>query len=272
MTPRNLPLDRPAKRVGIVDRAASILDCFSRSAPEWTLPQMSRRLMLPKATTFRLLTNLVRHGLLEHNAAANLYTLGFGTLRLADVVLQSLAIRARARPAMQAIRDAVNETVVLSVRDGDNRYNVDSIESTHAIGQTQQIGVAIPLYAGAASRVLLAAMSDEEIGAYLARVERNAFSAMTITEPRRLADEIARTRRRGFATSSGEFTPRGHAVGRAILDRDGCAAGALHVSIPDTRFSRAVEKRCVDALSEGVRKIENGLAGSASRDVGCPPR
>jgi DNA-binding IclR family transcriptional regulator len=261
MTRRNLPLNRPTRRVGIVDRAASILDCFSRSAPEWTLPQMSRRLTLPKATTFRLLTNLVRHGLLEHNASANLYTLGFGTLRLADVVLQSLAIRAQARPAMQAIRDAVNETVVLSVRDGDNRYNVDSVESTHAIGQTQQIGVAIPLYAGAASRVLLAAMSDDEIDAYLARVGRNAFSATTITDPSRLADETARIRRRGFATSSGEFTPHGHAVARAILDRDGRAAGALHVSIPETRFSKAMEKRCADALLEGMRKMESGLAG-----------
>lgn len=265
MTPSNLPSGRPVKRVGIVDRAASILGCFSRAAPELSLPQISVRLNLPKATTFRLLTNLVRHGLLEHNANANLYTLGFGTLRLADAVLQSLAIRAQARPAMQAIREAVNETVVLSVRDGDDRYNVDSIESTHAIGQTQRIGAAIPLYAGAASRVLLAAMSDEEIDAYFARVERNPFSATTITDPRRLTNEIARIRRRRFATSAGEFTPGGRAVARAIFDWDGRAAGALHVSIPDTRFSKAVEKRCADALSEGARTIESALAGWRTR-------
>jgi IclR family acetate operon transcriptional repressor len=254
-----------AKRVGIVDRAASILECFSRATPELSLPQISSRLGLPKATAFRILTNLVRHGLLEHNAAANLYMLGFGTLRLSDGLLQSLEIRTHARPVMQLVRDAVNETVVLSVRDGDDRYNIDSIESTHAIGQTQRIGVPIPLYAGAASRVLLAAMADEDITPYLARVERIAFSKTTMIDPKRLRDEIARIRHRGYTTSSGEFTPGSHAVACAILGPDGSAAGALHVSIPSTRFSKEMEERCAKQVADGVRRIADALAEPKQR-------
>ena len=252
---------RPGKRVGIVDRAALILECFSRANPELSLPQIASRLKLPKATAFRILTNLVRHGLLDHNAAANLYTLGFGTLRLADNLLQNLEIRERARPVMQAIRDAVNETVVLSIRDGDERYNIDSVESTHAIGQTQRIGSPIPLYAGAASRVLLAAMPDREIASYLSRVERVAFSPATLTDAKRLQDEIVRIRRRGFAASSGEFTTGGHAVACAIVAGDGRAAGALHVSIPKARFTKELEERCARHLVEGARSLAETLAG-----------
>jgi DNA-binding IclR family transcriptional regulator len=251
--------NRTPKRVGIVDRAAAVLECFSRTTPELSLPQITARLKLPKATAFRILTNLVRHGLLEHNAAANLYTLGFGTLRIADALLRSLDIRERARPVMRAIRDAVNESVVLSVRDGDSRYNIDSVESTHAIGQTQQIGVPIPLYAGAASRVLLAAMTDDAIGSYLRRIERVPFSTSTMTDAGRLREEIVRIRRRGIAISAGEFTAGGHAVACAIADAAGTAAGALHVSIPRARYTKDLEQRCAACLVDGSRAIATAL-------------
>jgi DNA-binding IclR family transcriptional regulator len=253
------PRHRPGKRVGIVDRAASILDCFSRATPELTLPQIATRLKLPKATAFRILTNLVHHGLLEHNATANVYTLGFGTLRIADVLLRSLEIRTIARPVMRTIRDALNETVVLSIRDGDARYNIDSVESTHAVGQTQQIGVPIPLYAGAASRALLAALSDEAVAAYLARADRIAFSPTTMIDDQRLKEEITRVRKRGVATSSGEFTAGGHAVACAILDQTGTAVGALHVSIPGARFTKALEKTCAEHVRNGAKRIAAAL-------------
>jgi DNA-binding IclR family transcriptional regulator len=250
------------KTVGVVDRAARVLECFSRRTPELSLPQVAGQLKLPKATTFRILANLVNQGLLDVNPATNVYTLGLSTLRFADDLLGSIGIRTSARPVMQAIRDAVNETVVLSIRDGDHRYNVDSIESTHAIGQTQQIGVPIPLYAGAASRALLANLPDDEIDAYLSRIKLVKFSAITLTDPERLRTDIAEIRKRGYATSAGEFTVWGHAVARAIRTTDGKTAGALHVSIPGGRHSRELEKRCVAALAEGVEALARSRRGA----------
>jgi DNA-binding IclR family transcriptional regulator len=252
--------DAPVKLVRIVDRAARILECFGRATPELSLPQISSQLRLPKPTAFRILTNLVRHGLLQHNPATATYTLGFATLRLADDLLQSLAIRTQARPMMQAIRDAVNESVILSVRRGDYRYNIDTVESTHAIGQTQQIGTPVPLYAGAASRALLAAMPDEEIKAYLARTKFVPFQKTTMIDPDKLREDVGRTRRRGYVVTSAEYTPGGHAVGSAIIGPDGTGLAALHISIPNARFSRAAEEICAKHVVEGCRRIAASLA------------
>ncbi|MGE5537722.1 MAG: IclR family transcriptional regulator [Gemmatimonas sp.] len=258
------PADPPMKLVRIVDRAARILECFGRATPELSLPQISSRLRLPKPTAFRILTNLVRHGLLQHNPATATYTLGFATLRLADDLLQSLDIRAHARPVMQAIRDAVNESVVLSVRRGDFRYNIDTVESTHAIGQTQQIGTPVPLYAGAASRALLAAMTDEEVRSYLARTKLVPFQKTTLVDADKIREDIARTRRRGYVVTSAEYTPGGHAVGCAIVDAAGHGVAALHVSIPNARFSKAAEDICAKNVVEGARRIAAALAENRS--------
>jgi DNA-binding IclR family transcriptional regulator len=252
--------DAPMKMVRIVDRAARILECFGRATPELSLPQISSQLKLPKPTAFRILTNLVRHGLLQHNPATATYILGFATLRLADDLLQSLAIRTKARPVMQGIRDAVNESVVLSVRRGDFRYNIDTVESTHAIGQTQQIGTAVPLYAGAASRALLAAMSDDEVRSYLARTKLVPFQKTTLIDPERLREDVAKTRRRGYVVTSAEYTPGGYAVGCAITDPDGTGTAALHISIPNARFSKAAEEICAKQVVEGARRVAASLA------------
>ncbi len=250
-----------AKRVRIVERAASILECFSHATPELSLTQVCSRLAIPKPTAFRILTVLVRNGLLEHNPSSNIYMLGFATLRYAESLIQSLDIREPARAAMQRIRDEVNETVVLSVREGDDRFNVDSVQSTHAISQAQQVGVPIPLYAGAASRVLLAAMPDDDIRGYLARVRPVAFSKTTITNPAQLLKEVAQIRRRGYAISNSEYTAGGCAVACAITDANGFGQAALHFSIPPARYSVTLEKQLVRRLRDGI----NAISGSGRR-------
>ena len=255
----------PEKIVGIVDRAARILACFDRTTPERTLPEIATHLDLPKPTAFRILANLVRHGLLAYDETTNVYTLGFANLRFADAVLTHLPIRAAARPTMQAIREAINETVVLSVRDGDHRINVDSVESTQAIAQTLQLGVRIPLYAGAASQVLLSGLSDTEISDYLGRTELIAFSATTLIGPEAVRQRIAEIRAQGFAVSYSEFTPSGgSAIAVPLRDPSGAVVAALHVSGPKGRLTPELQRRCLDALLAGSRTVTDALAKRAA--------
>ena len=160
---------------------------------------------------------------------------------------------------MLAIRDKVNESVVLSVREGDMRFNIDAVEAINAIGQSQQIGVPIPLYAGAASRVFLAAMSDADLEAYLARTTLVAFSDTTIIDPERLLQEVALVRAQGFARSSAEFTMGGHAVASCIHDGAGHAVASMHVSIPRSRASEERVARCLASLKAGIETLERAI-------------
>jgi DNA-binding IclR family transcriptional regulator len=251
--------------IAAVDRAARILVALARAMEPVALPEIARLSGMTRPTAFRILATLAAEGLVLQDAATSTYSLGFLALRLADTVLGSFPIHGVARPVMRHIRDALNETVVLSLREGDSRFNIDSLESTHAIGQTQKIGMPIPLYAGAASRVLLAGMPDEEIAAYLQRVEFQAFTDTTITRREDLLAEIQRIRQQGYAASSGEFTAGGHAIASAILDSRGRAVAALHVSFPRGRFSPELEERCVSTLVEGTRAIAESLPELATR-------
>ena len=255
--------------VEAVDRAARILFALAASPRHSSLIEVASRSGLSKPTAFRLLATLVAEGLAVQNSETASYSLGVMPLGLAGSVLHSIAVRDLARPVMQSIRDQVNESVILSVREGDTRVNIDAVEAINAIGQTQQIGVPIPLYAGAASRVFLAAMQDEELAAYVARTPLVAYSDTTIVEHDRLMQEIARVREQGFARSSAEFTMGGHAVARLIRDGAGSPVASLHVSIPRGRASDELVARCLASLNSGIESLERSLA--ASTDLARQP-
>jgi DNA-binding IclR family transcriptional regulator len=262
-TPRRLGDERPEKRVSVVSRAAAVLECFTSDLRSASLAELSACLALPKPTVFRIATVLKRMELLEQNPITGAYTVGFAGLRYADALLGSIRIRPWARPVMEELRDTLNETIVLSIREGDLRYNVDSVESTHAIGQTQKIGAPIPLYAGAASRVMMAAMPEADFDSYLARIAPIAYSDTTITNFDELRAATESARRDGFVVTSGEYTVGSHAVACLIEAPRDFEVAALHVSIPRARRTKTLERRAVQALQAGVRKISKSLSASA---------
>ena len=243
-----------------VDRAGRILFALAASPRESSLLEIANRASLSKPTAFRILATLVAEGLASQNPETSGYRLGVLPLGLANSVLQSVPVRAMARPIMTSIRDKVNESVVLSVREDDFRVNVDSVEAINTISQTQRIGIPIPLYAGATSRVFLAAMTKEELKAYLDRTDLESFSDTTIVDRPRLEAEVERVRQKGFALSTAEFTVGGVAVARIVRDRAGAAVAALHVSIPRSRASEELIERCAAALKAGVETLERAIA------------
>jgi len=243
-----------------VDRAGRILFALAASPRESSLPEIANRAGLSKPTAFRILATLVAEGLATQNRETASYRLGVLPLGLASSVLQSIPERALAYPIMTSIRDKVNETVVLAVRDHDFRVNVETVEALNAISQNQQIGLPIPLYAGATSRVFLAAMEPPELAAYLDRTTLQSFSEPPLIDRARLENEIQRVRKQGFALSTAEFTVGGIAVARIIRDREGRPVAAMHVSIPRSRASEDLIARCAAALKTGVETLERAIA------------
>ena len=250
-----------------VDRAARILLALATSPRHTSLIEVANRSGLSKPTAFRLLATLVAEGLATQNSETASYSLGVLPLGLASAALRSFPVRDIARPIMQTMREKVNESVVLAVREGDFRVNIDCVEAINTISQTQQIGVPIPLYAGAASRVFLAAMDDDELEAYLARTPLVSFSDTTIIEREAILGAIAQVRTSGYARSSAEFTAGGHAVACAIRNPAGRAIASLHVSIPRSRASEDLVARCLGALKSGSDALERAIAAAPAFDV-----
>jgi DNA-binding IclR family transcriptional regulator len=243
--------------VTAVDRAARILVAFSRSWDFLTLPEVATRSGLSKATAFRILATLISEGLVFQNAANGTYGLGSLNLRLADIILSGIDVRERARAAMRQVRKQINETVVLSIRDGDACYHVDRFESTQSISHSQPVGIALPLHTVAPGRTLLASVPNADVEAYLKRLTPAARAATG----RHFVHEIEKIRRQGHAVSAGETSGGGHTIAVALPNPRGPAGAALHISFPQGRFTIELQQRCIDALRNAVGRMF--VAGTA---------
>jgi DNA-binding IclR family transcriptional regulator len=102
-----------------IERAARLLGFFTPERPELTLSELTARLGSSKATAHRYAVALRRAGLLRYEPARHLYTLGPRIVELAATALSGLRIIQIAGPHMERLVSDVNETVVLSIWDGE---------------------------------------------------------------------------------------------------------------------------------------------------------
>jgi DNA-binding IclR family transcriptional regulator len=243
--------DRAVRYKGeAVARAARVLALFGPGAPAHTLAELVHATSVPKATLLGILDTLVAHRLLSVDEDGR-YRLGYGWLRLGDIRRNQLNIRESALPVMRRIRDAVDETVILSLRVGDRRVHLDYLESRQSIRRVAQIGNEAPLHVGAAGSVLLAGLSESEVNDYLAR--NAAMDAQAIRTA------VAAIRRDGYAVVSGTVNAQTAAVAAPVKMHGGDTAAALTISCPRERFTTALERRCVALVTEGAQTLSRTL-------------
>jgi DNA-binding IclR family transcriptional regulator len=116
-----------------VERAVRLLGFFSADEPELTLPQLTERLGTSRATTHRYAMALRRVGLLRYDAVGGIYSLGPRIVELAATALSGLRIIRIAGPHMERLAAELNETVVLSIWDGDSPIVVRIADNTDRV-------------------------------------------------------------------------------------------------------------------------------------------
>jgi IclR family acetate operon transcriptional repressor len=262
--------------IAVLSRAIDVLSVFDHARPALGLTEIVAAVGLPKTTVFRLLSSLAARGFCEFDPQASKYSLGFELVRLADIRRRQNNVHDIAIPVMREIRNEVNETVILSVRSGDSRVHIDFVEGLHPMRRMADLGVGAPLYAGAASKVLLAGMEDDAIEAYLARTDLKAFQKTTITNRNVLWREVRAIRKRGFAESKGELFAGGGALAAPIKDFSGKTIAVMDILTPEHRYSAAHRDHCIEMLLDGTRRASARLgyrddANSAPAAARRPP-
>lgn len=160
-----------------VERAVRLLGFFSPEEPELALAQLTERLGTSKATTHRYTLALRRVGLLRYDTAAGLYSLGPRIVELAATALAGLRIVRMAGPTMERLIADLNETVVLSIWDGEQPVVVRVDDNTDRLVRiVVRTGARLPRAESAQGKVFLA------FGAHAA--ELPAAELMQIRETR----------------------------------------------------------------------------------------
>lgn len=222
-----------------IDRALDVMEALAEADDEITLSQLTERVRLPLGTVHRLLSSLVERGYASQDRETRLYGPG---PRLLEVAARAAANRRFslsriARPALQELTSATDETSNLLTLQGDEGVYSEQVSSARLVRMFTEVGQRVPLYCTGGGKAILAGLPPDQVEAYLARTSLRAFTPKTLASPDLLRAELEQARLRGFALDDEEREAGVCCVAAPIFDRFGRCVAALSISGPITRLS-----------------------------------
>lgn len=244
-----------------VDRAAALLLALGDSHGEAGVTELARRLGLHKSTASRLLATLEKRGLVEQDEETGKYRLGLVVIRLAERAERTLDLRAIAMMELERLARATHETTGIGVIDGDQLLTVAQADGPSLVAVADWTGRCVPIHSVAAGKVLLASLPEREVLRFVRR-GLTRFTEHTITELEPLLEELARVRRRGYATAFGEFDAGLNGVAAPVHDARGSVVAAVDVWGPAFRVTPRRVPELVQQVREAAAAVSVRLGGT----------
>jgi IclR family pca regulon transcriptional regulator len=261
------PLPEPGPRdstfVQSLDRGLAVIRAFDAEHPRLTLSEVARRTGLTRAATRRFLLTLERIGYVR--AEDRYFSLRPRVLELGYAYLSGLTLAEVAQPHVEALVAKVEESSSVCVLDGDEVVYVVRVPTRRIMSVVIAVGTRFPAYATSMGRVLLAGLPDAELDDYLARVQPQPLTPRTITDTRRLRDELQRVRAQGYAVVDQELEDGLQSAAAPIRDPAGRVVAAVNVSAHTSRMSpEQLREQVLPPLLNTSAQISADLAGARS--------
>lgn len=240
---------------------ANILETLAASPDDLDPAQIAARTGHGRETIDRLLPILAHHDFVTNGAQPGTYRLGLELFRLGTTVQHRLELRQRSLAIMHNLADATEETVSLFIRRDDEALCIERVEGKHVQVLSMEVGSTLPLYTGAASRILLAALPDDRVEAVLSGKLRQ-LTRFSEINPGRLREIVAEIRRQGYAISDEDVTLGVAAISGPVYGPGAEIIGAITISGITQRLTR-------DRMPILVAQVLNA-ADRISRAMGSP--
>jgi DNA-binding IclR family transcriptional regulator len=182
-----------------------------------------------------------------------LYDLG-ATILAHDPVLQRL------EPAMEALRAATRETVILGKRQKGTIVYLEVLEGPEVIRYSARPGDAKPLHSSSIGKAMLSALEPQELRSLLADAGMARITAATITDVEELLANIDQGRRRGCFVTRGENVPDVSAYALPVAINN--ELFGLAVAGPSHRMDARESEICAALIATRDGLLQQGLAGT----------
>jgi DNA-binding IclR family transcriptional regulator len=249
--------ERKATHVQSVDRAISVLEFLSQNGLTG-VTEIATLLNIHKSTAYRLVATLEARGLVEQDSETEKYQLGFGLVSLASSVTAEFDIVRRARTVCQELSDETQETVTLTVLEGDEPVVIHQSVASSAVLSADWTGSDTPIHCTAAGKIFLTYMPERRRNRILSR-RLEPFTEHTLVDPNALREQLNEIRINGYGYTVEELEVGLNAVGAPVFTVDRNVAAVVSVSSPTARLPiediPAVGERVKVAAAEISRRL-----------------
>jgi IclR family KDG regulon transcriptional repressor len=192
------------KRVPAVDKTFAILDLLAKSKESLGISEITRALNFNKSTVFNISHTLADLGILKQ-APDNKFSLGIKFYLLGRASRIGSEIISTIHPYLELINQKTNLSVFLGIQSDLHAIIVDKVDAAFDIKISSEIGMRLPLLAGAGGKAMLSQMPEEEIDRILSKNGLERYTRHSVVDKIKYINMLKKTRQKGFAVDKEEY-------------------------------------------------------------------
>nr|WP_281378813.1 IclR family transcriptional regulator [Azospirillum oleiclasticum] len=247
-----------------MDLALRALEFLAHESQPLSLAHIAEALSASKATIYRHLVTLQRHGLVSQDPDTGRYEVGVKLLVLGEAVRARFDVVAAAREELMRLRDSIGQAVTICRVVEGELVVLDLIQGRTVVEFGTRPGTRFDLHASAHGKVWLAFGPSALLQRTLAGPLPH-WTPSTITDAGRLAAEVELVRRQGWAAAADEMITAVNALAAPVFDHRKHIAGSIAI-VGATQFIPSPPDAVqLEKLLAAAQAISRGLGWRANR-------
>jgi IclR family KDG regulon transcriptional repressor len=192
------------KRVPAIDKCFAILELLAQAKEPMGISDISGKLALNKSTVFHIVRTLIDLKVLE-NQPDRKFVFGTRFYILGNMAGKRSKLIQTAHPYLETINEKTKLSAFLGIRSDRHAILIDKVDSAYGIKLSSEIGMQMPILAGAGIKAMLSQLSDAQIDEILARSELKRYTPNSIVDKAVYKEEILEVRKQGIAYDREEY-------------------------------------------------------------------
>lgn len=223
--------DGPGYKAPAIHKAFELVRTVVQSRQGLGIIDLAQQLGYSKSTTHGLVHALIREGVLARGPGGRKLSLGPTIAELAFTNWNHNWVNEQVQPILNAIRDQINETVIMGVRIRNRVLLIATAEAAKFLKISADVGSTIPLMGGAVGKVFLAQEDHFRSAQLVEEYGLRRYTEHSIIDPEEYLAELNKVRARGYALDIEEYLQGIRAVAVALDNSRGLPAAVWAVGI-----------------------------------------
>jgi DNA-binding IclR family transcriptional regulator len=242
------------KKVPAIDKCFRTLELLAQSKDPLGISDISKALVYNRSTVFNIVYTLVELGILEKRGH-NKFHFGTQFYILSKVAIRHSELINTIHPYLEEINRKTRLMTFLGIRSGLRAVIVDKVDSTFEIKVMSEVGMQIPLLAGAGGKALLSQLSNTEVDVILSKNKLKRYTPFSCTNIRDYKASIQKAREEGIALDMEEYLEGIRAFAVPLnLYREDIVAAIWAVGLKDQ-----IKDELIDSLSDFLKDIRKRI-------------
>lgn len=232
----DLHVENDKASIQVIDRMMSLLDVLAKYPDPVSLKDLANLTGLHPSTAHRILNDMVLKRFVDR-AEPGTYRLGMRLLELGNIVKSRLNVHEASLNFMRKLHLKTQQTINLSVRQGDEIVYIDrSFSERSGMQVVRAIGGRAPLHLTSTGKLFLSVDDSSTVNAYAKRTGLFGHNKNSITDLSVLERELSLVRTNGYARDNEELELGVRCMAAGIRDDSGRLVAGLSISAPADRL------------------------------------